>query len=100
VVGVCDETVDGGPEIDNGSKDATFEPPSGELGEGAFHGMISLVPMPPQLSRTILARHTCWAALRLETSAKRRRRSDGETLKKIPVRMGQTRTRNRPRESP
>jgi hypothetical protein len=52
--------------------------------------MITFVPAPPALSRTISARHTCFCgALRSLTRASSRRRSAGKTVKDIPVRMPQ-----------
>src|SRR5665647_1924361 len=63
--------------------------------------MIAFVPAPPALSRTISARHTCFCgALRSLTRASNRRRSAGETVTVIPVRMRQTRTPQVRRESP
>ena len=63
--------------------------------------MISLVPRPSALSRTIRARHTCfWAALRFRASASNRRRSARLTVTMIPGRIGQTRTSRVRLESP
>jgi len=54
--------------------------------------MISTVPTPSALSKTIRARQTCfWAALRSPTNVSRRRRSEGERSMDIPVRIPQTR---------
>ena len=59
--------------------------------------MISWVPTPFALNRTISARQTCLCgALRSRASAARRRRSLGLRLMEIPVRMRQTRTRRVP----
>ena len=63
--------------------------------------MISLVPKPSAISRTILARQTCFCGvLRSRASAFRRRRSTGLRLMEIPVRMPQTRMHSGPWESP
>ena len=35
----CEEAVDGGLEIDEGSEDAAFQSPLGELGEEALDGI-------------------------------------------------------------
>ena len=62
--------------------------------------MISIVPTPSAVKSTISARQTCFCgALRSPTSAIRRARSVGETVKDIPVRMRQTRMRAPERES-
>src|SRR5665213_2679727 len=54
--------------------------------------MISLVPTPFALNRTMSARQTCLCgALRSRASAFRRRRSAGLRVMEIPVRMPQTR---------
>src|ERR1035438_2851466 len=54
--------------------------------------MISLVPTPSALNRTISARQTCLCgALRSRASAFSRRRSVGLRVMEIPVRMRQTR---------
>src|ERR1019366_3509647 len=54
--------------------------------------MISLVPKPSALNRTISARQTCLCgALRSRARAFRRRRSAGLRVIDIPVRMRQTR---------
>src|ERR1019366_4588891 len=54
--------------------------------------MISLVPIPSALKRTISARQTCLCgALRSPASTFRRRRSAGLRVVEIPVRMHQTR---------
>jgi len=56
--------------------------------------MISLVPTPSALNRTISARQTCLCgALRSRASAFSRRRSAGLRAMEIPVRMRQTRIR-------
>lgn len=56
--------------------------------------MMSTVPTPSALNRMISARQTCFCrALRSLTSAVNRWRSVGETMKEIPVRIHQTRTR-------
>ena len=39
LVVLFDEAVDRGLQVDNGAKDAIFEPASGELGEEAFDGV-------------------------------------------------------------
>src|ERR1700722_20193905 len=63
--------------------------------------MISLVPTPSALNRTISARQTCLCGLlRSRASAFRRRRSAGLRVMKIPVRMRQTRMHSGPGESP
>src|ERR1700722_1087629 len=63
--------------------------------------MISLVPTPSALNRTISARQTCLCGLlRSRASAFRRRRSAGLRVMEIPVRMRQTRMHSGPRESP
>ena len=63
--------------------------------------IISTVPAPSALNRMISARQTCFCgALRFLMSAISRWRSIGETVNDIPVRMPQTRTRTRQRESP
>ena len=50
--------------------------------------IISTVTAPSALSRIMEARQTCFCgALRSATKAERRRRSDGETVNDIPVRM-------------
>ena len=36
---LCEETVDGGLEVDDGAEDATLQPSLGELGEEALHGI-------------------------------------------------------------
>ena len=36
---VGDEVVDGGPRVDQGTEDATFEPAPGQLGEEALDGV-------------------------------------------------------------
>ena len=55
--------------------------------------MISLVPTPSALERMIAARQACFCeALRSLLTAASRRRSDGETVMDIPVRIRQTRT--------
>lgn len=62
--------------------------------------MISLVPKPSALSTTIRQHQTCfWGALRSSTTPIRRRRSAGEIVMGIPVRMRQTRTPSTKRES-
>ena len=62
--------------------------------------MISLVPSPSALSKTISARQTCFCgALRSRTSASKRKRSGGVTMMEIPVRMRQIRMQSAPRES-
>lgn len=62
--------------------------------------MISLVPSPSALNKTISARHTCvCGTLRSRTSASKRKRSDGVTMIEIPVRMGQIRMQSAARES-
>src|SRR5665213_446574 len=64
------------------------------------HRMISFVPIPVALSRTISARQTCfWAALRSLTSVCNRLRSGDERMIEMPVRMHQTRMRTPLRES-
>src|SRR6267378_3457045 len=63
--------------------------------------MISLVPTPSALKRTISARQTCLCGvLRSRASAFRRRRSAGLRVMEIPVRMRQTRMHSGPWESP
>src|SRR6201987_5355008 len=63
--------------------------------------MISLVPTPSALNRTISARQTCLCGLlRSRASAFRRRRSAGLRVMEIPVRMRQTRMHSGPGESP
>ena len=63
--------------------------------------MISLVPIPSALNRTISARQTCLCgALRSRASTFRRRRSAGLRVMEIPVRMRQTRMRPVRWESP
>jgi hypothetical protein len=63
--------------------------------------MISLVPTPSALNRTISARQTCLCGvLRSRASAFRRRRSAGLRVMEIPVRMRQTRMHSAPGESP
>src|ERR1700674_1132938 len=60
--------------------------------------MISLVPTPSALNRTISARQTCLCGvLRSRASAFRRRRSEGLRVMEIPVRMRQTRMHSGPR---
>ena len=62
--------------------------------------MISLVPTPSADRRTILAHQTCfWGLLRFRATAFRRRRTAGVTVRKIPVRIPQTRTPTRAAES-
>jgi hypothetical protein len=62
--------------------------------------MISFVPSPSALNRTIQARQTCFCgAFRSAAIAASRRRSDRETVMEIPVRMPQTRTRRQIPES-
>ena len=52
--------------------------------------MISAVPQPSAVARTILARQTCfWRLLRSATTASRRARSAGLTSTVIPSRMAQ-----------
>ena len=75
---------------------------SGEGSGGRDHSrrMIAVVPTPSAESRTIWARQTCfWAALRSAIRARRRRRTVDETVKEIPLRMVQTRMRQRAEES-
>src|ERR1035437_3740572 len=63
--------------------------------------MISLVPTPSALNRTISARQTClFGVLRSRASAFRRRRSAGLRVMEIPVRMRQTRMHPVSWESP
>src|ERR1017187_5401365 len=63
--------------------------------------MISLVPTPSALNRTISARQTCLCGvLRSRASAFRRRRSAGLRVMEIPVRMRQTRMHPVSWESP
>src|ERR1017187_1284030 len=63
--------------------------------------MISLVPTPSPLNRTISARQTCLCgALRSRASALRRRRSEGLRVMEIPVCMHQTRMHPVSWESP
>src|SRR5262249_31982631 len=63
--------------------------------------MISLVPIPSPLNRTISARQTCLCGvLRSRTSTFRRRRSAGLSVMGIPVRIRQTRMRLVRWESP
>src|SRR6266702_3724880 len=63
--------------------------------------MISLLPTPSALNRTISARQTClWGVLRSRVSTFRRRRSAGLRVMEIPVRMRQTRMRSARWESP
>src|SRR5450759_2864364 len=63
--------------------------------------MISLVPIPSALNRTISARQTCLCGvLRSPASAFRRRRSSGLRVIEIPVRMRQTRMPSSSGESP
>src|SRR5450759_1077942 len=63
--------------------------------------MISLVPTPSALNRTISARQTCLCgALRSRASAFKRRRSAGLRVMEIPVRMRQTRMHPVSWESP
>src|SRR3977135_98354 len=63
--------------------------------------MISLVPTPSALNRTISARQTCLCGvLRFRVSTFRRRRSAGLRVMEIPVRMRQTRMRPVRWESP
>jgi hypothetical protein len=63
--------------------------------------MISLVPTPSVLNRTISARQTCLCgALRSRASTFKRRRSAGLRVMEIPVRMRQTRMRRVRWESP
>src|SRR5271163_2037703 len=63
--------------------------------------MISLVPTPSALNRTISALQTCLCGvLRSRDNALRRRRSAGLRVMEIPVRMGQNRMHSGPRESP
>jgi hypothetical protein len=63
--------------------------------------MISLVPTPSALNRTISARQTCLCGvLRSRASAFRRRRSAGPRVMEISVRMRQTRMHSGPGESP
>src|SRR5208283_110908 len=63
--------------------------------------MISLVPTPSALNRTISARQTCLCgALRSRASAFSRRRSAGLRVMEIPVRMRQTRMHPVTWESP
>lgn len=38
-IGLFDEAVDGGLELDEGMEDASFQAPSGELGEEALDGI-------------------------------------------------------------
>src|SRR5437867_9083015 len=38
-IGLCDESVDGGLEVEDGAEDASLEAPPGELGEEAFDGV-------------------------------------------------------------
>src|SRR5665213_2223809 len=55
--------------------------------------MISLVPTPSADRRMILARQTCfWGLLRFRATAFKRRRTAGEIVTVIPVRIPQTRT--------
>ncbi len=62
--------------------------------------MISFVPNPSAVNRTISARQTCFcAALRSLMRAWSPRRSAGETDMDFPVRIAQTRTRRQKRES-
>ena len=62
--------------------------------------MISTVPRPSPLRRTICARHTCFCRLfRSATTASRRARSAVLTSTMIPGRMRQTRTQRARRES-
>lgn len=62
--------------------------------------MISTVPIPSADKSTISARQTCFCgALRSLTSADKRARSVGETVKDIPVRIPQTRMRTTQWES-
>ena len=62
--------------------------------------MISFVPTPSAVNRTISARQTCFcAALRSLMRAWSRRRSAGETDMDFPVRIAQTRTPREKRES-
>ena len=62
--------------------------------------MIALVPTPSAESRTIWARQTFfWAELRSAIRARRRRRTVDETVREIPLRMLQTRMRQRAEES-
>ena len=62
--------------------------------------MISAVPQPSAVRRTIRARQTCFCGLfRSATTASRRTRSAGLTFKVMPVRIPQTRTAQRVPES-
>jgi hypothetical protein len=66
----------------------------------AVRRMISFVPTPSALNRTISARQTCLcAALRSRASVAKRRRSAGLRVMEIPVRIRQTRTSRARRES-
>lgn len=62
--------------------------------------MISAVPKPSAVSKTIRARQTCfWGLLRLATIAASRRRSAAFTFTMIPLRIPQTRIAASRRES-
>jgi hypothetical protein len=62
--------------------------------------IISLVPTPSALNRTISARQTCLCgALRSRATVVRRRRSTGLRVMEIPVRMRQTCMQRAGRES-
>ena len=72
--------------------------PSGGMRE--VRRIISLVPTPSALNRTISARQTCLCgALRSRTTVLRRRRSTGLRKIEIPVRMRQTCMQRARRES-
>ena len=63
--------------------------------------MISLVPTPSAVKKDNLARQTCFCgAVAVPWPRFKRRRTAGDTVIEIPVRMPQTRTRQTARESP
>jgi hypothetical protein len=62
--------------------------------------MISWVPSPSALNKTISARQTCFCgALRSRMSVSSQRRSDGVTVMEIPVRMRKIRMQSASKES-
>ena len=50
IVGLFDEAVDGGLEIDDRAKDAAFETPSGQLGEVMHAPEIGELMLPPDIT--------------------------------------------------
>jgi hypothetical protein len=89
IVGLGEEAIDGGLEVDERAEDAPL-----------VWRMISLVPKPSAVSNTIRERQTCfWRLLRAATIASSRSRSAVLTLTLIAIRILKTRTAASPRES-